>query len=193
MDKVGLRERTRRAVRTEIAATGMRLFLEHGFDAVTMDQIAAAADISRRSLFRYFDTKEDIVVGNLVDLAHSAVAVVRSRPESESPWVVLRAALEVYVSEPAHSAEWAYDLARMIHGTPSLRARRLEKQQIWISLLAPEIEHRLTGDDTDLRALAIVSAALACLDAATEIWVRRGGGTSIEDLYDAAIAAIRQA
>jgi len=174
-----------------IAATGMRLFLEHGFDAVTMDQIAAAADISRRSLFRYFGTKEDLVVGNLADLARDAAGILRAPPASESPWEALRAALQVYVNEPVHSPEWAFKIAQMVHGTPSLHARRLEKQQIMIGLLTPEIRDRLSGDDADLRALAIVSAALACLDTATEVWVRSGGAGSIEDLYDRAVAAVR--
>jgi len=57
---MGLRERTRQVVRTDIAAVAMRLFVAQGFDATTMDQIATEAGISRRSLFRYFHGRSSL-------------------------------------------------------------------------------------------------------------------------------------
>ena len=63
----GLRERTRRAVHREIAEAGMALFLDQGFEETTVDQIAEAAGISRRSFFRYFATKEDVVLGDMIE------------------------------------------------------------------------------------------------------------------------------
>lgn len=187
----GLRERTRRAVQAEIGEAAMRLFLESGFDAVTMDQIARAAGISRRSLFRYFGTKEDIVLGNLADMGRATSHMLQSRPADEPPWAALRAAFEVFVTDPAYSPEFAFRTGKLVHGTPSLRARRLEKQLLWLDLLVPPIRERLTGDDADLRAHAIVAGALACLDTATEMWIRRDGRGRIEDLYDQAVAAVR--
>ncbi len=188
----GLRERTRRAVQAEIGEAAMRLFLASGFDAVTMDQIAREAGISRRSLFRYFGTKEDIVLGNLADMGRAVGHMLRSRPADEPPWAALRAAFEVFVTDPAYSPDFAFAIGRRVHGTPSLRARRLEKQLLWLDLLVPEIRRRLAGDDdAELRAHAIVAAALACLDTATEMWIRRDGEGRIEDLYDEAVAAVR--
>ncbi len=189
----GLRDRTRRAVQAEIGDAAMRLFLASGFDAVTMDQIAREAGISRRSLFRYFGTKEDIVLGNLVEMGRATLRMLEGRPAGEPPWTALRAAFEVFVTDPGFSPEFAFRVSKMVHGTPSLRARRLEKQLLWLDLLVPEIRRRLTGDDTELRARAIVSAALACLDTATEMWIRRDGRGRIEDLYDEAVAAVRGA
>jgi AcrR family transcriptional regulator len=66
--KSGLREITRRAVRAQIADTAMALFVAHGFEQTTVDQIAAAVGISTRSVFRYFATKEDMVVGHLNEI-----------------------------------------------------------------------------------------------------------------------------
>ncbi len=187
----GLRERTRRAVQAEIGDAAMRLFLDAGFDAVTMDQIAREAGISRRSLFRYFGTKEDIVLGNLTEMGRASADMLRARPAGEPPWTALRAAFEVFVTDPAYSPEFAFRIARMVHRTPSLRARRLEKQLLWLDLLVPPIRARLTGGDAELRAQAIVASALACLDTATEMWIRRDGDGRIEDLYDEAVAAVR--
>ncbi len=101
----GLRERTRRAVQAEIGEAAMRLFLDAGFDAVTMDQIARAAGISRRSLFRYFGTKEDIVLGNLAEMGRATSHMLADRPLDEPPWTALRAAFEVFVTDPAYSAK----------------------------------------------------------------------------------------
>lgn len=189
-----LRERTRQAVQADIAATAMRLFLERGFDATTMEQIATAVGISRRSLFRYFATKEDIVVGDLVERGRRVQVALESRPPGEGPWDALRAALETMAREPAYSTEWASKVFRMLAETPSLRARQLEKRLQWLEMLVPDIERRLgvaPGSTGDPRAPAIVSSALACLDVAVEAWTRGGGESSIEDLYDAAVAAVR--
>ncbi|MFI5493842.1 TetR family transcriptional regulator [Actinoplanes sp. NPDC051859] len=188
---MSLRERTRQAVQADIAATAMQLFLDHGFDATTMDQIAAEAGVSRRSLFRYFATKEDMVVGDLVERGRAVRQVLEARPPDEGPWEALRAALESL----AHaSGPQAVRIAAMVHETPSLRARRVEKCLQWLEMLVPDIERRLgvpPGSDTDPRAAAIVSSALACLDVAIEAWLRGGATGSIEDLYDDAVAAVR--
>src|SRR5918997_4934976 len=185
VQREGLRDRTRRAVQAEIGEAAMRLFLEAGFEAVTMDQIARGAGISRPSLFRYFGTKEDIVLGNLAEMGRATLHMLESRPAGEPPWTALRAAFEVFVTDPGYSPEFAFRVSRMVHTTPSLRARRLEKQLLWLDLLVPEIRKRLGGaDDAELRAHAIVASALACLDTATELWIRRDGAGRIEELYD---------
>jgi AcrR family transcriptional regulator len=184
-----LRERTRRAVQADVAAAAVGLFLEHGFEATTMDHVAAAAGISRRSLFRYFDTKEDMVLGNLRETGRAVQARLAARPAAEPPWDAMRAALRGMLDEPGESLPRTLKLARMLFETPSLRARHLEKQLEWLDLLAPEIQKRLPGPD--LRARALVACALTCLDAATEAWVRTGGEADIEQLYDQAVAAVR--
>ena len=62
---LGLRDRTRLAVRDQIARAATALFVSQGFDRTTIDEVAAAAGLSRRSFFRYFETKEDVVLSDL--------------------------------------------------------------------------------------------------------------------------------
>ncbi|MFI5938000.1 TetR family transcriptional regulator [Actinoplanes sp. NPDC051494] len=191
---MGLRERTRQAVRADIAATAMRLFLERGFDAVTMEQIATEAGISRRSLFRYFATKEDIALGDVAERGARIQELLEARPASEGPWEALRAALQTVVEEGEFTPEWARKTSEMFHGTPSLRARQMEKQSRWHGQLVPDVERRLgvaPGSVTDPRATAIVASALACLDAAVEAWIKDGGARPVEEFYDRAVAAVR--
>ena len=79
----GLRERMRRTVLNEIAEVALKLFTERGYETVTIDDIATAAGLSRRSVFRYFSTKEDIVVGKFDFVADDMLAELRARPAGE--------------------------------------------------------------------------------------------------------------
>lgn len=190
----GLRERTRRAVRAEIGDAAMGLFLERGFEATTMEEIAREAGISRRSLFRYFGTKEDIVLGHLVEAGMAAREALEARPAGESPWEALRAAFESLANAPDYSPERNLAISRMLYGTPSLRASHLEKQLRWQELLVPNIRMRLgltTGDAADVQARAIVACALTCLDVAVEAWARSEGEEDLAGLFDQAVAAVR--
>ena len=190
----GLRERTRRAVQAEIVATAMRLFLERGFEATTMEQIAGEIGISRRSLFRYFGTKEDIVLGDHAESGRVLKAALEARPAGESPWDALRAALKTLFESLPYSPEDFLKITTMLHASPSLRARQLEKRQQWTELLVPDIARRLGADAdpmTQLRAGALVACALACSEAATQAWVRSNGTVDMERAFDEAVAAVR--
>lgn len=181
-------------MRAEIGATAMRLFLERGFDDTTMEQIAHEAGISRRSLFRYFGTKEDIVLGNLVEAGEAVRDALEARPEGEAPWEALRAAFESLILDPAYSPERSLRISRMLYGNPSLRAGHFEKQLRWQELLVPNIQKRLgaeTGAATDPRARAVVACALACLDVANEMWTRSDGKADPRLLFGQAVAAVR--
>ncbi|MER5434632.1 helix-turn-helix domain-containing protein [Streptomyces sp. NPDC002588] len=193
----GLRQRTRRAVQAEIAATAMRLFLEHGFEATTMEQIAGEIGISRRSLFRYFGTKEDIVLGDHAESGRVLRAALEARPADESPWEALRAALRTLVEGLPYSPQEFLRITGMLHASASLRARRLEKQQQWTELLVPDIAGRMdTGDAagdplTQVRARALVACALTCSDVALEAWAGSDGAVGLEQAFDEAVAAVR--
>lgn len=193
----GLRERTRRAVHREIAEVGMALFLEHGFEETTIDQIAEAAGISRRSFFRYFATKEDVVLGDMVERGHRIGAELAARPPGEEPWTAVRAALLALRDEGPADPAADLGVARMMHRAPSLRTRSLEKHLSWQEILVPELARRLReerGFDevmAEHRAAAVIATALTCLDVATETWLRLDGEASLEDLWDEAVAAVR--
>ncbi|MER5841066.1 TetR family transcriptional regulator [Streptomyces prasinus] len=190
----GLRQRTRRAVQAEIAATAMQLFLEQGFESTTMEQIAVEIGISRRSLFRYFDTKEDIVLGDHAEHGRTLRAALEARPADEPPWEALRAAFKVLVESLPYTPEGFLKITSMLHASPTLRGRQLERQQQWTELLLPDITGRLgaTADTmTELRARALIACALACSETAMEMWVRSNGTVDIEGAFDEAIAAVR--
>jgi AcrR family transcriptional regulator len=170
--RVGLRERTRRAVRAEISQAAIRLFCEQGFEATTVEQVAAEVGMSGRSVFRYFPTKEDMVVGHLYERGHDLAAELQARPATETAWEAMISAvreyLVTYADVPGDPA--AALMRSRVMEAPALRAAIQAKHSQWEPLLVPEIEKRLPEPDTTrtLRAQSIVVAALACLTVASE-------------------------
>jgi AcrR family transcriptional regulator len=186
-----LRDRTNRAVRAEVSTVAMRLFLEQGFDKTTVDQIAAEAGLSRTSFFRYFATKEDVVLGDLEERGTQVLAALVARPARESAWQAMRQAFNPLLDEIAESPERGLSMARMFDETPSLRARHLGRQLTWHQRLTPEIARRLgvTDDPYDPRPRALVAAALACLNAAVDVWTAADGAVDLPTILDRAMSA----
>lgn len=188
-------QRTRQAAYAEITGTAMRLFLDQGFEQTTIDQIATTAGISRRSFFRYFGTKEDVVLGGLAQQGELMRDALESVPLTVEPWDALRQALHA-VDALAVEPDVTLKIAKMMYGIPSLRARSIEKHLHWQSLLVPNIRRRLglaDDDAADPAPAAIVASAIACLDVAGELWVHGGGTEDLGALYDRAVAAVRSA
>jgi AcrR family transcriptional regulator len=190
---LSLRERTRRAVRVEIATQALALFTEQGFDATTVEQIATAAGISERSFFRYFATKEDVVIGDPAPYALILQAALEECPADAAPWVALRAALGQLIDAVHADPVSSLQASALMLSNPGLRARHLEKQILWEQLLVPNIVERLRGTPAErsLRAHAIVSAALSCLEAALNAWAKTQATESLEHLLDSAISAVQ--
>uniref|UniRef100_UPI001F5FEA57 TetR family transcriptional regulator n=1 Tax=Actinomadura roseirufa TaxID=2094049 RepID=UPI001F5FEA57 len=137
----GLRERTRRAVRAELAELAMGLFAERGYAATTVEDIAAAAGLSKRSFFRYFPSKEDVVFGDAGDVAGRVAAAVRERPAGEAPWACLRAVLREWQG-PIHDARRGVAALRLIEATPVLRARLHREREELLGQVAAALRER---------------------------------------------------
>ena len=153
-----------------MAAVAMDLFLEQGFDSTTVEQITEAAQMSRSTFFRYFQTKEDVVLGNLVEYGERVLSELIERPETEAPWMALRMAIEPVLHPPAEDADRALRIRRLFIETPTLRARHYEKTLTWQGILIPEVARRMDVPIDDPRPAAVISCVLACLDAALVSW-----------------------
>jgi AcrR family transcriptional regulator len=187
-----IREQTRAVVRSLLARTALELFLAQGYDSTTVDEVAAAAGVSRRTLFNYFRNKEDLALSSLSEQGELIAARLAEQPAGQDPWVSLRAAFQV-LEEIEATPERRLELIKLLFGNDSLRAGHAEKQARWQDLLAPLIEPRLPDSDhRALEARAITAAAITCLQAANEEWARLDGEAAIFDLYDTAVRAIRR-
>ena len=178
-------------VRSLLARTALDLFAAKGYDDTTLDEVAAAAGVSRRTLFNYFRNKEDLALSGLSEQGELIAARFAERPADEDPWTSLRAAFQV-LEEIDLTAERRLEMITLLFGNESLRAGHAEKQARWQDLLAPLIEPRLPDSERRAHeARAIAAAAITCLQAATEEWMRLGGKADQFDLYDTAVRAIR--
>jgi len=168
------------------------LFAAKGFDDTTVEEVAAVAGVSRRTLFNYFRNKEDLALSGLDEQGELIAARLAERPADEDAWVSLRAAFQV-LEEIEMTAERRLEMVTFLFGSDSLRAGHTEKQARWQDLFAPLIEPRLPASDRrTLEARAIAAAAITCLQAANEEWARLGGQTDLFDLYDTAVRAVRR-
>jgi len=193
----GLRERARRAIQWEIMEAAQHLFVERGYDHTTIDDIAKAVGTSRRSVFRYFATKEDIVIGKFELFMEPLPQHLRERPLDEPLWHSLRGIADLlvtYVDDPDHE-ELADPMHRIIFTTPSLLASYLETLERLKLTLADVVRERAASRgepyaDHDPAPTAIVGAALGCIVAAQRAWIAQDAAVPLAPLLDRAMSAI---
>lgn len=167
----------------------MALYDEQGFDATTVDQVARRAGISQRTFFRYFPTKEDVVLDTDAALGEDLVAALRARPRDETPWRALGHALRVRTTVWQQDPDHARLTLRLLDGSPELGAGLLRRNLACRRLLEAELEGRLARDrHPQLQASALVGAAFGCLDAAYRAWCERGG--DLDRLFDVALDSL---
>lgn len=178
-----LRERKKASVRQTIVREALRLFAERGYRGTTVDDIADAADVSRRTFFRYFDRKEDVVLGWLDDVGEDLVAILAARPRSEPPLDAVRASVLTLVDGYRERPADALAGARVIETTPAVRAREREKYGEWEDAIAHELSKRL-GRSLAARRRARLLAALSvgALSASIAIWRAEAGRPDLADL-----------
>ena len=144
----GLRERKKRAARETIAATARRLFAERGFDAVTVAEVAAAADVSHKTVFNYFATKEDLAFAGREEGIAQFVAAIAERPTGSSILDVFRAithtVLEIVV---AGGDEDLLTVAKIIRDSRALQERLTVRWEAGAAAITAAITD--TSDDDD--------------------------------------------
>ncbi|GAA5079830.1 hypothetical protein GCM10023259_086470 [Thermocatellispora tengchongensis] len=185
-----MRGRARRAVRAELAELALKLFAERGFEATTMDDVAREAGLSKRSLFRYFATKEDMVLGAVDAMGEGFAAELAARPEGEDPWDSLHAVTLSWEATIRQSTTQVQRL-RLIESTPALRARFHQRREESRRLITAALRARPGTDLDDFTAALYTAVAGAALDTATAEWVRTNGTTDPATLITRAFTAFR--
>ena len=153
----GLRQRKKRQTREAIAHAAMALFAEHGFDAVTVADVARAADVSEKTVFNYFAAKEDLVLHGGEERRAALIEAIRTRPAGTSVVEPFRAATMQFVDRVEHDpVESIVGVPRLVAGSRSLRDRLFLSWEEEAALLAPVIAEETGAPEGDL--LPAVSA-----------------------------------
>jgi len=168
---LGLRERKKAKTRAAIQAAALQLFTRHGYDATTVDQIANLAEVSQATFFRYFPTKEDVVLLDRYDPL--LLADFRAQPADLSPITALRRTLRsVLRTLPADELARERQRAMLIISVPDLRARALDQLASTLKPFTEAIAERAGRpvDDPAVRALtgAVMGVSMSAMLAATE-------------------------
>jgi AcrR family transcriptional regulator len=184
--KLGLRERKKAKTRATIQHHALRLFAAQGYDATTIEQIIDAAEVSESTFFRYFPTKEAVVLSD--DYDPQLVAAYHAQPDDLPPISALRAAFrEVFGVLPDKQRDQQRQRIALILSVPALRAAMLDQFSAVMQLLADAIAERAgrPSDDFAVRTLAgaVVGVMIAVLAALAD-----NPTADLSDLIDQGIA-----
>jgi AcrR family transcriptional regulator len=189
----GLRERKKRQTRERIRACAIRFFLDQGYEATSVAEIAAAANVSHMTFFRYFPTKQDVV--DLDDDPEELAELIRGRPAGESALVAAHQATLQLLDRADHAGraerKALLDVARLIMDNAPLRAWLWEKHHVRERAIADALAARSAGSAADFRAAA--AASVAVTGAAFASWVAGGGTTDLRTEVDDAFTALYRA
>jgi AcrR family transcriptional regulator len=186
-EELGLRERKRREAMRRIQAVALDLFDAHGFGAVTIERIARAAEVSPSSVYRYFQTKEGIV---LYDENEAAIELADIEP-AEAPLETFRLAA---MASLAHRGENPIDRRRVryLMEVPSIQAAVTRRIFGDPPPLAGRVAQRLDGEIDDLNVMVTWSALFGAVLGAIRYWHEHDYAEPLSDLLDRAFDALRE-
>jgi AcrR family transcriptional regulator len=185
----GLRERKRQQTRERLTRAAMALFLERGFEATTLDDIAAAADVSRRSFFHYFASKEDVVFAWQEESMAALIAAVAARPADESMLTAAENAISAMVRQLEPNE--AIAMACLKRDNPALQARDQVKYEKLERALAEALAKRAGHKTEKLHARLAAMIATGAMRIGGELWAADGAREKPEALVKRTFAALR--
>jgi AcrR family transcriptional regulator len=176
---LGLRERKKAETRQSVHEAAVRLVEEHGFDAVTVEAIADAANISRRTFSNYFAGKEDAVLWGEEQRFRTLVAEVRAQPPTVSGWLALRTAVHDLCERVGPPGEWAAR-TRLAKRHPALLARQLANH----AALERELAQVISEHPSPIRPRVMAAACLSALRVAANVWVEEQQARPLVEVCD---------
>jgi AcrR family transcriptional regulator len=167
--QVGLRERKKARTRASIREHALRLFAEQGYAATTVEQIAAAAEVSPATFFRYFPTKEDVVLQDDFDIV--TLAALEAQPPELGPIAAFRAAAAQTASalSPEEMQQFTAT-TRLTLSVPELRARALDEFARTTDVIAAAIGRRTGRSADDFAVRNLTGAIIGVIMTATFPW-----------------------
>lgn len=194
-DGTGLRERRRRRTMEAIIDAALALFEEKGYDAVPIEEIAAAAEVSPRTFYRHFPAKEDVLVLDPRTEAAVRAALAEERPGETDAGFVARTLIAALTARAPDRARRGYQL---IQTTPALQARAFQlvwrdQEVIVQAVLARGAARRPAGPDAELRARVVTVAVSDAVRVGLAAWVQAGQPGPVQEYCERALSTLRDA
>ena len=190
---VGLRERKKARTREALQEAAMGLFSRQGFDHTTIEEIADACEVSPRTFFRYFPTKEDVLFADGEARRARLLAVIAERPASEPPFVALSEAMRTLADDYRDDRDALVARFQIVGASPHLQAYKAEHQHGWEADVVDVLARRAlaTGSSVSRDELQLVTAvATAALRVALDAWVADATTTDLDALLDHAFGRL---
>ena len=186
-----LRERKKRRTRDDLRAAAARMFLEQGYERTSVDQIADAADVSPRTFFRYFGSKEDVLFSRHDESVAELRELLADPREGETLTQLLRRAAGAAVADqigddPAETVA----MLRLVQSVPALNGRQLTLDLDYEEAIAEMVAAHAPGPDAELRARLVAGAVAGAMRAAEREWVSSGGTADPDRLLDATFSVL---
>lgn len=185
-----LQVRKRQVVRAALSAAAEELFLSRGFEKTTVEQIARAAGVSRRTFFRYFESKEEVMVERSNRFDELLLAELAARPRSEAPLVAIRNALVPAVEASIAEPGIVRDTVSLLRGTSALRRAMMEHRNRLEERIAALMARRLGAARDDDTPMLLAFVARALHDSAFNAWYDHETG-DIAGLIDDLVGRLR--
>lgn len=186
------RERKKERTRASLREHSLRLFNEKGFEATTVEEIAAAAGVSHMTFFRYFPTKEDSALSD--DYDPMIAELIAERPSHESAAEKIRHALTAGLARmSAQDRAALLTRMRLVLKTPALQAGTWERQNADRQRVIDALSRSTGSAEDTLRTRVTVAASLAAASEAIRFWAENDGRPDLAQLVDQALSSLRDA
>jgi AcrR family transcriptional regulator len=178
----GLRERKKARTRASLREHALRLFREQGYQATTVEQIAAAAEVSPSTFFRYFPTKEDVVLQD--DMDTRMVEALERQPAGLGPVAAVRTATrEVFASYTAADVDLIRENMALMLTVPEVRARALDEFARTIAVIGEAVAKRAGRPADDLAVRTIAGAIIGVIMSITMPWEGWSDRQTVEEVF----------
>ena len=193
-ERMGLRDRKKLATRREIGTAAMRMAVEHGLDNVTVEDIAAAANVSPRTFSNYFASKLEAISAPGIDRAVLIGATLCERPAAEPLWDAITAAvLEHYDAVLSPRGAWREGMRRVLL-SPAMRGEYLKTNAAMQQALAGAIAERTGLDaDRDMLPVVLAGAVITAAQKAVRRWFDADPPVELRSLVAEALSALASA
>ena len=178
----GLRERKKARTRASLREHALRLFREQGYQNTTVEQIAAAAEVSPSTFFRYFPTKEDLVLQDDMDVR--MIEALENQPPGLGAVAAVRAAArQMFASYNAADMDLLRETTRLTMTVPEIRARAMDEFARTITVVAQAVAKRAGRSPDDLAVRTAAGAIVGVIMSVTMPWEGWSEGAGFEDMF----------
>lgn len=185
-------ERRRNRTRNALMRAALELFRAKGFDATTIEEITEAADVSPRTFFHHFETKEEVLFGGHRERREEVIAALQSRLETEAIWPAIRDAMLTVVDAFEADPDFFLERAKLYSREPTLRSAvlRINDKMIEDTTATLAACFGVKTARAELLPRLIANLANGALRSAIDTWVAKGGKADLRTLATDALDAI---